>query len=416
MAIVKGKSRGNGAQLARYLENTEENEHFHVLDIQGTNHPKDLKKSLTEMSLTSELTKGKHGLYHVQFSPEMGFDRRMPPREWLKAAQIIEKHLRLVGQKRVIVLHEKEGRIHGHMVWERYNHATGKLIPMSKNYEKHDKARGEIEKVLSHNRTYQRSTAPVSEKLNRLQEKKDHKKELTKIWHNTKDGASFVKEAQKAGYKIAVGQERPWRVVTPDGKDLNLVKQLDKGINTKEVGERLNPIRKELPSIQQAINPVKDAENSKQEEQKLIEKKELTASKNDKNAGQKESNTVGQKEILARQAQENYKDLKEKVDPEKMALPSSDSKQNTGEKEIESDGHKEVLARQATQNYQDIQEKQQDKSLPELMKEFEEEETEKEKDRQKLLDQQQNNEREITERERDMREDFYRQMQQNMKY
>lgn len=354
MAIVKGRSRGNGAQMADYLEHSEENEHVYVLDIQGTAHPKNLKKSLLEMSLTSELTKGKNGLYHVQFSPEIGFDRRMPPKSWIRAAQLIEKYLNLSGQKRAIVLHEKEGRIHGHMVWERYNHTTGKLIDMSQSYKKHDKARAEIEKELGHNRTYQNSEASSHRKASRVQEKKDHKKTLTEIWKKTKDGASFVKEAEKAGYKVARGQERrPWRVITPDGKEENLVRQLEKDIRTKEVSERLNPIRKDLKTVDQVLNP----------------------SRNSKNAGEKETNTVGQKEVLARQAAQNYYDVK---------TPAQ---------------------------------QQPEKPLPEIMKDFKHNLGDNDlgnMDRHKLENDRSENQRDIIERERDMQEERLRQIRQNM--
>lgn len=354
MAIVKGRSRGNGAQLGNYLEHGEENENVVVLDIKGTAHPRDLKKSLLEMSLTSELTKGKHGLYHVQFSPEMGFDRKMPPRSWIRAAQIIEKYLNLTGQKRAIVLHEKESRIHGHMVWERYNHATGKLIDMSQSYKKHDKARAEIEKELGHNRTYQHSEASSHRKASRVQEKKDHKKTLTEIWHKTKDGASFVKEAEKAGYKIAKGEERrPWRVITPDGKDENLVRYLEKDIKTKQVSGRLNPIRKELKTVDQALNPSRKSEK----------------------AGEKETNAVGQKEVLARQAAQNFYDVKTPAQP------------------------------------------QNNQSLPEIMKSFKHNLGDNDLGYtvgQKLQEERTENQRDMMERERDMQDEMLRQIRQNM--
>ncbi|MCE6993195.1 hypothetical protein, partial [Dyadobacter sp. CY323] len=62
--VIKGRSRGNGVQLADYLLGKKENDQVQLLEVRGTSRPKDLKKSLLEMSLTSELTKGIHGLYH----------------------------------------------------------------------------------------------------------------------------------------------------------------------------------------------------------------------------------------------------------------------------------------------------------------------------------------------------------------
>lgn len=241
--VIKGRSRSNGAQLADYLLNSKGNDRAQVLEVRGTTRPNDLQRSLVEMSLSSELTKrGKLGLYHAQVNPAIGEDRPMTPADWLRAADILEQHLGFTGQKRAIVLHEKEGRLHGHVVWERYDHDTGKLRADGKNYEKHDKARAEIEQELSHERTPQRSEKEPADK-----------DRLTELWQKNSNGSDFVKAAEQAGYYIAQGNDRrPFRVITPDGQSLDLVRQLD-GIKTKEVRDRLQPIRSELLTEGEAV-------------------------------------------------------------------------------------------------------------------------------------------------------------------
>ncbi|TDE08052.1 relaxase/mobilization nuclease domain-containing protein [Dyadobacter psychrotolerans] len=248
--VIKGRSRGNGVQLADYLLNNIENDRAQLLDVvRGTSRPYDLKKSLLEMSLSSELTKGVHGLYHAQINPAIGEDQPMSPEDWQRAADILEQHLGFDGQKRAIVLHEKKGRVHAHIVWERYDHETGILKNDGQNYKKHDQARAEIERELGHEITPQR----------RDQTKEpDHKQELTKLWNHAKDGHSFVKEAEKSGYQIAYSDDRrPWRVVTPDGQSLDLVRQLDNA-KTKDVRDRLQPIRDELKPEAEALAMVRE--------------------------------------------------------------------------------------------------------------------------------------------------------------
>lgn len=265
--VIKGRSRGNGVQLADYLLNNIENDRAQLLDVvRGTSRPNDLKKSLLEMSLSSELTKGVHGLYHAQINPAIGEDHPMSPDDWQRAADILEQHLGFEGQKRAIVLHEKKGRIHGHIVWERYDHETGILKNDGQNYKKHDQARAEIERELGHEITAQQR--------DRTKEP-DHKQELTKLWNDTRDGRSFVKEAEKSGYQIAYSDDRrPWRVVTPDGHSLDLVRQLDNAKN-KDVRDRLQPIRDELKPEAEALAMARERAGQKEKTHEITDPWEL---------------------------------------------------------------------------------------------------------------------------------------------
>src|SRR5262245_60508799 len=155
--VIRGRTRGHGGQLADYLLDKSENEHAYVFDIRGTSHPHDLRMSLLEMSLTSELTKSHKGLYHAQINPAYGDDKRMTDADWLRAAEILETELKLTGQKRAIVMHEKNGRLHAHVVWERYEHDTGKMISDSYSRLAQDRARKTMEKEFDQQQTPERN-------------------------------------------------------------------------------------------------------------------------------------------------------------------------------------------------------------------------------------------------------------------
>jgi hypothetical protein len=215
------------------------------------------------MSLSSEQTKGVNGLYHMQLNPNPkgGEDKRMKQEDWVKAAEIAETHLGLTNQKRVIVLHEKSGRVHAHIVWERYDHDKGRLISDSKNYKAQDKAREELERVFNHERTPQ--------KRDKTHEPA-HKERLTELWQSAKNGRDFIEKAQAAGYEIAKGLDRrPFKVISPEGVSLDLVRQLQ-GVNTKSVAEWLNSenlpleaqaLKKQKPQLQtKALAPANDNE------------------------------------------------------------------------------------------------------------------------------------------------------------
>lgn len=155
--IIRGRTRGNGSQLASYLLSQIDNDNVRVFDIKGTTHLDDLRLSLLEMSLTCELTKSNKGLYHAQINPAYGEDKQMSREDWLKAADILETELKLNDQKRVIILHEKKDRIHAHVVWERYNHESGKMISDSYSRLAQDRARKAMELEFHHHRTSDRT-------------------------------------------------------------------------------------------------------------------------------------------------------------------------------------------------------------------------------------------------------------------
>lgn len=247
--VIRGGTRGNGKQLASYLMKQAENDNVQVLDIRGTMRTDDIHMSLLEMSLTSELTKSDKGLYHAQLSPAYGDDKKMTHEDWLRAADIVEQELGLTGQKRVIVMHDKNDRLHAHVVWERYDHDKGIMISDSFTHLAQDRARKIIEQELDHQRTPDRNTKRPEMKL-----------ELTELWQKSKTAKEFIEAATEKGYNMAVGKQRPYMVVDNTGRSFDLVRQLDK-VKTKDVRERFK--EQKLPTEKEAIKTVRNKQAEK---------------------------------------------------------------------------------------------------------------------------------------------------------
>ncbi|KAA9340344.1 relaxase/mobilization nuclease domain-containing protein [Larkinella humicola] len=248
--IVKGRCRGNGPQLANYLLKSPDNDRSQVIAILGTATPHSLRKSLLEMSLTSEI-KGntKAGLYHAQISPRDHEAATMTTEQKLRAVEILAEHLGLKGQKCAIVEHEKDGRIHLHATWERYNHKTGNMWKDDDNYAKHKTAARQMELEFGHELTHEKSTHLD----------KYAKAYISNIWENSPDAASFKKALlEKAGFELVQGiDRRPFKIIDQFGKLHDLSRQL-KGIKQAQVSDRLNPIRKELRTETAAVkSPIK---------------------------------------------------------------------------------------------------------------------------------------------------------------
>lgn len=249
--VICGNSRGNGSQLASYLLTKGKNDNVSVFEIRGTANENDLKKSLLEMSLTSELTKSEKGLYHAVINPGIGEDRFMTPDQWLRAADILENELRLSLQKRAIVFHEKNGRTHAHVVWERYDHETGKMISDSFSRLAQDRARKIMEQEFNHTRTPDRNL-----------KRPEIKATLTELWGQFPDATSFMQAAQERGYVIASGTKRPYMVIDSTGRSFDLVRQLE-GVKTMEVRERFKATK--LPKEKAAITQLREAKAEKKQ-------------------------------------------------------------------------------------------------------------------------------------------------------
>lgn len=244
--VIRGNSRGNGRQLAQYLLEKKDNSRVWILDIDGVDDPKaqDLHHALFDMSLTAELTNGTKGLYHAQINPDGEASQRMTHHDWQIAADILGKQLGYEGQRRAIVMHEKKGRVHAHVIWERYDFEKGILKPDSFNFVAQDKARHEMEQLFRQKETPKRN-----------KHQPEMKAALTDLWVKAETGKEFINSANEKDYILAAGTPRhPFMVVDKDARSFDLVRQL-KGVRIKEVRQKMRGI--DLISEKQAIELAK---------------------------------------------------------------------------------------------------------------------------------------------------------------
>lgn len=122
--ILKGNRRGGAKDLAAHLMK-EENDHVQVHELRGF-VAGDLMGALNETYAISRGTKCRKFLYSLSVNP--------PPGESASTAAILdavekaEKVLKLSGQPRAIVFHEKNGRRHAHAVWSLIDAAAMKAV------------------------------------------------------------------------------------------------------------------------------------------------------------------------------------------------------------------------------------------------------------------------------------------------
>ncbi|MBA9076559.1 relaxase/mobilization nuclease domain-containing protein [Rufibacter quisquiliarum] len=318
--VIRGNTRGNGRQLGYYLLAQRDNDGILILEVDGRPFAREdyLHQTIFGMQLNSELTRSAKGLYHAQINPAPAEAQRMGREDWLKAADILGAELGLGSQRRIIVLHEKKGRTHAHVVWERYDHATGKVVSDSYSRLAQDRARQEMERVFAHAPTPRRN-----------QHRPELKAALTELWGKTRTGAEFIREARKAGYMVAAGSMRnPFMVVDENGRSFDLVRQL-KGIRIKEVrsrmrGEKLIPEQEaiELMRTRQGGSSGKSGQQEGQGKQNAQEaasqfaqsREDITKENKQTMQEQEEENSQEKKKRLAREFAESREKATKKTE------------------------------------------------------------------------------------------------------
>src|SRR5690606_36879810 len=123
--ILKGSQRAGAKQLSTHLMSTCDNDHVTVLEVRGF-IVRDLHGALAEAYAIFKRTKCQQFMFSLSLNQPMqaiaGED------DLRKAVDKAEKKLGLQGQPRAILMHEKEGRRHAHVVWSRIDPETMKVI------------------------------------------------------------------------------------------------------------------------------------------------------------------------------------------------------------------------------------------------------------------------------------------------
>lgn len=261
--IIKGKSRGNGAQLGQYLVSPGENERVQVVEISGLS-ASDVPGALIEMDALSLGARTEKGLYHAQINTPA--NERLTEAQRARAVDELEKALGLTGQPRVVVIHEKKGREHIHVVWSRIDLEHMRAIPDSHNFAKHEAVARALEREFGHSRVQgahaERDGTPRPKRTPSRAEMEQEKRtglstqqvteEITALWRSTDSGKAFAAALTEAGYVLARGDRRDFVIVDLKGGTHSLARRIE-GVRVKDVRERMADLDpRELPGVAEA--------------------------------------------------------------------------------------------------------------------------------------------------------------------
>jgi hypothetical protein len=184
----------------------------------------------------------------------------------MEAVDALEEKLGLVGHSRVIVMHEKYGREHFHVVWSRIDLDRMVSVSDSHNYRKHEEVARDLERRFGHERVQgahherdgvDRPDRTPSRAELRQEERtgikgKDVKADVTAAFRECDNAEAFRAALDDKGFVLAKGDRRDFVVIDRAGGIHSLARRID-GMKAAELRAFMASLdRDSLPDIKEA--------------------------------------------------------------------------------------------------------------------------------------------------------------------
>ena len=309
--------------MIRHLTRTDHNDRVELLEIDQSLPSPTVEAALTEWQALTSLTQSKKSFYEASINPQIG--EELTKEQWIACVDILEEKLGFQGQPRLIIQHEKKGRTHVHVVWQSVIVDEQKIVLDRYNYVKHELAQIEIEEKYDLKRSkrkfidrdqeeeYKKSyTRTDQEKAARSgidpQQRIDT---VTKLYHESKDGAAFSRALEQEGYYLARGDKRNIFMVIDPGLEAYTLADSINGAKASDVKHFLAPMKvKDLIPVQEALAELNTVPH--QPDQKINVEAEYISSLKDR----KEQYTEDRRKLDAKHYLEN-KAYQEKLEQQK---------------------------------------------------------------------------------------------------
>lgn len=260
--ILKGSQRSGAKALADHLMNDRDNDHVSCLELRDFSSDQ-LHGALSEMHAISKATQCKQFMFSLSLNPPQ--DHIATEQDFLEAADRAEQQLGLTDQPRAIVVHEKEGRRHAHVVWSRIDvdemkainlpHFKNKLRDLSRDlYLDHGW-------VLPDGLATYGNKSPLNFTLEEWQQAKrqgvdprEIKQAFQQAWDRCDSQIGFKNALEDRGYFLARGDRRGFVALDVDGNVHSIAKWT--GLKTKDVNAKLGS-PEVLPSVDETKSTIR---------------------------------------------------------------------------------------------------------------------------------------------------------------
>ncbi|MFP7673719.1 relaxase/mobilization nuclease domain-containing protein [Marivita sp. S0852] len=255
--ILKASQRSGGLKLAAHLLNDRDNDHVEVHDLRGFT-ANDLHGAFQEADAISKGTRCQQYLFSLSLSPPE--TEKVSVADFEKAIDRIEECLGLSDQARAIVLHEKDGRRHAHVVWSRIDVMEMKAIKLPFYKTRLNEVSKDL--FLEHgwrlpegyrdkrNRDPRNFTLAEWQQAKRQgKDARDIKRTFQEAWAVSDTKEAFANALEEKGYVLARGDRRGFVAVDVHGEVFAVPKWA--GLKTKQVRDKLGD-PKDLRSVDKA--------------------------------------------------------------------------------------------------------------------------------------------------------------------
>jgi hypothetical protein len=361
--ILKGNQRGGGQQLAAHLQNSFDNERVEIADVRGS-VAQDLSGAFAEWAAEARGTRCKKFLYSLSLNPYQP-NGRLTREQYLELLERTERSLKLIGQPRAVVFHEKRDkdgvlREHCHAVWSRIDTDRMKAVQMSHDRLKLRTVAQEFARdhglelpdgmKPGNSRDSRRdrfNKRAAQENLGEKQQqertgvsKAERRADIASCWTGTANGAAFVHALETKGYFLARGDARDYVVIDAYGEVHSLSKQLSGVAKKKEMTYRLADYP---PDQQRDIESTRAYAREKlQEKQKAQEAMGAKATEGNKpEPSQNEAAPVEQRTSALHARQQQRRD---QLDKHRLDLHARQFRERAALRDLQADHHAEVAA------------------------------------------------------------------------
>lgn len=263
--ILKGSQRGGARALAdhllndRYDEKDEDgrqgNDHVSVEELRGF-ASFSLRGAMAEVHAIAKGTRCTQPVFSLSLNPPK--DAAASVDDLRDAADRAEKALGLEGQPRALVIHEKEGRRHAHVVWSRIDPDELKAInlPFYKTRLKELSKQLYLDHgwVLPEGHRENGWKSPLNFSLAEFQQAKrldldprEVKQQFLDAWQASDSLAAFRAALEERGYYLAQGDRRGFVAIDINGAVLSISRWTD--AKAKEISGKLGS-PDQLPDVE----------------------------------------------------------------------------------------------------------------------------------------------------------------------
>lgn len=243
--ILKGSQRAGAKALSAHLMNERDNDHVTLFDLRGF-VADDLHGALDEAHAISKGTQCKQFMFSLSLNPPI--NAVVGEEDFERTADEAEKRLGLTGQPRAIIIHEKEGRRHAHVVWSRIDPNSMRAINMAHFKNKLTALSREL--YLTHGWSLPEGLrqhggkSPLNFDLAQWQQAKrlgldprEVKDVFGQAWTHSDSAKAFAGALAERGFFLGLGDRRGFVAVDVEGTIFAVAKYA--GVKTKDVAAKL---------------------------------------------------------------------------------------------------------------------------------------------------------------------------------